>query len=157
MTNLKEYNGDLLEAKVDVIIHQCNVMSRGVSGLAASIFKKHPECNTYKDNPDPRHYMESKIFRVQGAPYKYVANLYGQIFPGRATHGWDSPQSRLDAFELGMEDVFYLVNEGQVESIGFPYLFGCGLAGGDWNKYYTIITKFANWKPEIEFHIIKKV
>jgi hypothetical protein len=31
----------------------------------------------------------------------------------------------------------------ELKSIGFPYWIGCGLAGGDWNKYGRLLEDFA--------------
>ena len=36
-----------------------------------------------------------------------------------------------------------------LKSIAFPYLIGCGMAGGEWNDYLEIIQNFANQIPEV--------
>jgi hypothetical protein len=41
-------------------------------------------------------------------------------------------------------------------SIAFPYKIGCGLAGGKWEDYESMIYKFAKENPNIKVKIYKK-
>jgi len=36
-----------------------------------------------------------------------------------------------------------------------PYKIGCGLAGGNWDKYYNILNIWANNNPNIKIVIYK--
>ena len=39
--------------------------------------------------------------------------------------------------------------------VGFPYMIGCGLAGGEWEYYFDAIEEFADAYPDIKVVIYK--
>jgi hypothetical protein len=41
------------------------------------------------------------------------------------------------------------ITELKPKSIGFPWKIGCGLAGGDWKTYYSVILEWSKKNPEI--------
>lgn len=153
--NLHEYKGDLLEASVDVIAHQCNVMSKGVSGLAVAIFAAVPESNTYAENPEILRYGTWRLFTAVDQPYKNVLNIYGQVYPGHPSWGLDSSSQRLMAFRSALSQ-FLGSHVGVFDSLAIPKNIGCGLAGGYWPLYRDVIIDVAQWYPDMEFHIIEK-
>lgn len=143
---IKEYEGDLLTAQVAVIAHQCNTVTKGVSGLAAAVYKQYPEANLQADrNPDPRMYGMIDFVSVGTVPAKphiYVANLYAQLLPGRPTYGLDSAQGRLDAFRSCLDNLHSAMHQVGVRSVAFPARIGSDMAGGDWTRYRELIRKF---------------
>jgi O-acetyl-ADP-ribose deacetylase (regulator of RNase III) len=152
--NLHQRKGDLLEADVDVIVHQTNCISKGWSGLAYAIFTQHPEANTYLENPRPYMFGAWEMFKVDGAPYKVVANLYGQLYPGYASNHKDTVPLRYEAFCEALDGIMREVRRRGLTSIAFPENIGCGLAGGDWECYLSFIKAAAFNYPEIQVHII---
>ena len=44
-----------------------------------------------------------------------------------------------------------------LESIAFPYLIGCGLAGGEWNDYKAAIESFSSMVPHVRIKIISNL
>lgn len=154
--NVLEYHGDLLNAKVDGIIHQCNCVSTGAIGLAKIIFKAHPEANGYRQNPDTGRFGEFNIIFVDKAPYRAVVNLYTQLYPGvPGPVELDTAEIRLEKFGNAIRELFessYPI----LSSFAFPKGIGCGYAGGNWNQYRATILDVASQFPFIEIHIVEK-
>lgn len=67
---------------------------------------------------------------VRIKPALYVANLIGQDRYGRTAR-----MTNYDAVRLALKSLA----EQTKHDIYIPYLMGCGLAGGDWNKVSSII------------------
>jgi len=140
----KIINGNLLDSDCQYIAHQCNCYSRRGAGLASAIFKAFPWADVYSNRSEREN--DSALFgsiTVYGDPeqdQRYVINIYAQLKPGKPSPGRDSADSRLDAFSKALDQIAALP---KLKSIGFPYGIGCGLAGGDWNEYETLLENFA--------------
>ena len=155
---LNEIQGDLLEYEVDVIAHQCNCVTRGCSGIAYPIFRDNPQANTYTTNPNPTNYGSAQIFKANGKPYKYIANIYGQYDVGHPRPlTIDSAEMRRMAFSQGLDIVYDWMMENGCTSIAFPKGIGCGLAGGDWEDYHQMILNMSTFFPEFTTTIVELV
>ena len=67
------------------------------------------------------------------------------IFPGKAKPVLnDSKQHRLEYFKNGLQNIYSELNENENENINlaFPKNIGCGLAGGVWTDYESILKQF---------------
>ena len=135
---IKVKQGDLLQAKEDIIAHQVNCY--GVAGgLAAKIFEKWPDAGS--------DYRQITIFRAQrvggrgnliGMAHmtgqqpdgKIIANLFGQFFPGA--------DYRPDALRSALENLAAAA-KGLHASVAMPYGISCGICGGDWGEVRQII------------------
>ena len=143
-STLKIVDGSLLDSDCQYIAHQCNCYSRSGAGLASAVFKAFPWADVYSNRSERGNY--AALFgsiTVHGDPkrnQRYVINIYGQLRPGKPSPGWDSAASRLEAFGKALDQIARLP---ELKSIGFPYGIGCGLAGGDWNKYERLLEGFA--------------
>lgn len=163
---LIEISGDILQSESQYIAHQCNCKSTNFSGLAKAIFIKFPVSNTYQPKVD-RSGGEITIKTVARIPgeitihtdeikNKSIINMYAQIYPGGPysyPNGVDSEDHRLSLFKQCLENISKIEN---LQSIAFPHKIGCGLANGDWNKYYKLIQDFAEENPAVEVQIIEK-
>jgi len=163
---LIEISGDILNSDTKYIAHQCNCQSTESAGLAKAIFIKFPTANTYKPIVDRSHgtitmrTIERKLGEItihtDEEKNKSIINMYAQVRPGRPfskSNGVDSEEYRILLFQKCLNKISKIKN---LESIAFPYKIGCGLAGGDWDKYYKLIQDFAEKNPEIEVQIITK-
>lgn len=128
--------GNLLEFKVECIVHQTNCVSKGSSGLARQLFKKYPWANVYQQRRN-RSTPGTIDFRSNGE--KVIAAFYSQYYPGKSKHPNDSPQHRL----LYFRNCLQALSKKEYSSVAFPYGIGCGLAGGDWKVYYNEIVAFS--------------
>lgn len=154
INNVQEYEGDLLTANVDAIIHQCNCMSKGAAGLAAYIFDMVPEANTYDQNPEPRRFGIYQEFAVTGQSFKNVVNAFTQLNTGPPTWGLDTEPMRLTMFRKVLTD--YLGSHPNIKSVGFPKYYGSALAGGNWYNYRNAILWAADLYQDVQFHIVEK-
>jgi len=152
---LKIINGNLLDSDCQYIAHQCNCHSRRGAGLASAIFKAFPWADVYSNRSERGR--DAALFgsiSVHGDPtqgQRYVINIYGQLKPGKPSPGRDSAASRLEAFSKALDQIAELP---KLKSIGFPYGIGCGLAGGDWNEYETLLEKFTKRVIERDVSVI---
>jgi len=141
---LKIINGNLLDSDCQYIAHQCNCYSRRGAGLASAIFKAFPWADVYSNRTERGN--DAGLYgsiSVHGDPkqgQRYVINIYGQLKPGKPSPGRDSAASRLEAFSKALDQI---AEAPELKSIGFPHGIGCGLAGGDWNKYRRLLEDFA--------------
>lgn len=75
-----------------------------------------------------------------------VINLFGQVYPGKPRHGNDTAGARETYFAQGLHRIAELAGVG---SLAFPWLIGCGLAGGEWAAYRRMVDRFADTHPDI--------
>lgn len=138
--------GNVLNAKVDVIAHQTNCLGIMGGGVALAIRQKWPIvynnyaslCNS--EDPDSllgTVLMVELVGRIPGTLPKYVANLFGQKGIGCK----DGPATDYEALEDAMTDLRTLMRVQKLYSVAMPYGIGCGLAGGDWPTVEKIIHK----------------
>jgi len=151
--NVEEREGDILDGSEQYLVHQCNCQTTGSAGLAAAIFEKYPAANTYRNG---KQRIPGTVDVIEGvAEDRNVVNLYGQDKPGRPSMGefcrkqWF--QSALS--ELGTIIRTHPANQGRRVTVAFPYQIGCGLAGGDWSVYSTLIGYFAEKYKDV-LHVV---
>lgn len=158
---LSTENGDLLNSAAFVIVHQTNCVTRRSHGLAASVFRKWPATDIYRERGGSSPNISSICDRgVPGSliikkrdSNKFVANLMGQVAPGKPG-AWaaryqidpqtDTAERRLQYFKNGLDELRKFVVDRNITTVAMPWMIGCGLAGGDWAKYQQIIEDFAN-------------
>ena len=135
--NILEVTGDF------VICHQVNCKGVMGGGLALQIRNKWPHVyDTYLAKTDWRLH-DCQIVEITGwSPgdidnSQYVANLAGQ-------HDHDSSVPQTDT--IALEDALRVARDfadANGLTLYIPYMMGCGLAGGDWEKVSTIIERTA--------------
>jgi O-acetyl-ADP-ribose deacetylase (regulator of RNase III) len=159
MKKLIHKDGNLLTATdVEVIAHQANCQNIFGAGIAKSIKEMYPKAYhadtmAYKDG---KAVLGSYSFcHMDGNPFKKIFNLYGQNLYGSKTR-MTNYNALYDALE-GMKN--YLVDNDEdlpVPNIGFPYLMGCGLGGGDWRIVERLIeVAFHNYEGDIVIYKLK--
>lgn len=167
--------GDLIEAKVDAIVQQCNCLTVRSHGLSAYIATK-LDIDHYslrkpigkknlaikEDRDVPGTVKMHQITMVIGKPY-YVACLFGQFTPGLPgkyynyickEHGiTETKEAREQWFKESLEKLTDELIGLEITSVAFPYGIGCGLAGGSWPKYAKMITEWG-FKNQNNFSIV---
>ena len=141
VNNINFIIGDLTEANEKYIVHQCNCTTKSAKGLAATIFRKFPYADVYNVIGNRNDIPGTIKVMGNGQKNRYVINLFGQIAGGKPKPNKESAEQRLQYFRAGLQKISEIQN---LESVAFPYLIGCGLAGGDWNLYLNEIQNFAN-------------
>lgn len=161
--NLVYKSGDLLTAKEEYVVHQCNCVTIRPAGLAAAITSKFPYAAPYANRrPDPSHRSRClpadmakpgtiQVWRSPSPETPHFIGLYAQEGPGNSS-GEDSRSAREGWFRQCLE----LVAEVDgLKSIALPWQIGCGLAGGDWEVYQKIIKEWAEKHEDIQIVIYK--
>ena len=135
-------NGDLLNADADVICQQVNCRNVMGAGLAKAIYTRWPIVkelyHEYCDQiGDPFALLGAvQIIRSPGLPFD-VANIFGQLNYGRQKLCYTS----YDALRAAFSEI---AHRYKGKTVAFPYGFGCGLAGGDWDMVLSIIGQSLN-------------
>lgn len=132
-------DGDLLEAKEDIIAHQVNCKGVMGSGVAKQIKEKWPqayeayafECAEVYYDPDlllgEVVYCDA-IGRNGKKTGIEIAHMFGQDGYGREK----KPYTIYRELRCAMENVADYANYSG-KSVAMPYKIGCGLGGGDWD------------------------
>jgi O-acetyl-ADP-ribose deacetylase (regulator of RNase III) len=148
MKKLIYKQGDLLIAEdVQVIGHQANCQNTFGAGIAKNIKEFYPKAF----HADTMAYKDGKAVLGSfsfchlefSSRFKKIFNLYGQSLYGKGKRQTNY-NALFDALE-GMKN--HLIENDEdlpVPDVGFPYLMGCGLGGGDWRIVERLI--------EVAFH-----
>lgn len=164
---MDEFRGSLFDCKADIIVQQCNAVTRKSHGLSAEIASRLPYADIYasRSGPSPNttdslNELGRAVLRAplkRDARHPIVACLIAQIAPGKPG-AWcsyykidvstDTAAKRLLLFRQALADLrTQLADHTDVASIAFPDHIGCGLAGGDWSAYLNEIRAFAASLP----------
>lgn len=134
---------DITQAEEPIIIHQVNCMNVMGSGVAKALFTKwysvkneyHSYCYTILKMGLNNTDLLGHILPVEVEENKIVINCFSQL-----TYGNDGKQhTSYDAIVECFEKINKNFPDGNV---AIPYLYGCGLGGGDWEIVYFLIEKY---------------
>lgn len=145
MSSIQIVDGNLLESQAKYIAHQVNCVSHGAAGLAAELFARYPHANIYsrRVDSDSKDEPGTIVISGNGEGERFIINMMGQYYPGRPKY----IDSELDGARARKRHFFHCLTRiaeiPDLESIAFPYGIGCGLAGGAWDEYRSLIEKFA--------------
>ena len=132
--------GNLLDAEDDIIAHQTNCVTKGAAGLAQHLFQRFPHANTYRVRTKPSKPGTTDIMGEHGKD-TVIANLNAQYRPGRpAYEGSDTESARIRFFGECLRHLAEHIRRNMQgkATVGFPWRIGCGLAGGDWERYHRL-------------------
>lgn len=151
MVEILEHS-NLLDVKSGIICHQVNCIGVMGAGIALQIRNKWPvvfkdyknECNLFSDEPKK---LLGKVQDTLVSDNLVIANCFGQICPGRS-----GTMTDYGAWDEILDHLNDLSNFFSLE-LHFPYMIGCGLAGGDWNTILgKISTKFGQSNTKVFIH-----
>lgn len=167
---IENVNGDVLECGADIVVQQCNAVSKKSHGLSAEIAKRLPYADLYSQRTTRRDDIGRAVLckpPKKDASRPIVACVIAQVAPGKPGD-WckpynidpltDTSAKRLQMFRSGLSDLLsQLPDCEEVTTIAFPDHIGCGLAGGDWSTYLAEIKEFAQKvSPRYSIKICKK-
>ena len=131
---IKIVNGNILDAKEDVIAHQVNCKKVMGGGLALQIKNKYPEVySEYLSFFDIYGKQLGRCQMVLCKDGKTIANLFGQY-----DYGTLKQHTNYDYLKISLKSLLFNLKRHNL-SVAIPYNMGCGLGGGDWNTVYKII------------------
>jgi len=174
--------GDLCVANVDIIVQQCNCLTISPYGLAQTIKIRLGVCpysekrrlnNSNIAIKEDRDTVGTiKIYKINNHPMNYVGYFFSQFTPGKPNTYYqpisnehidpstnnkiiDDGKNRLRWFNICLEHLATFMINHRLESVGFPYLIGCGLAGGNWPDYEKTISDWKNKYPYFKIKFYK--
>lgn len=156
--NLNLVESNILESKSDVIFHQCNCESTYAKGLALDINKKFPYADIYKNDVkrEPGSVIICSPDKESKSSEPHIACLLAQYNRGKPNkYGTDTYNDRKKWFASALNDFVKKSSNLKIKTLAFPYKIGCGLAGGTWDDYLTMINDFALANKEYEITIYK--
>lgn len=131
------------DSPIDIIAHQTNCCGVMGSGIAKAIAE---EWNSVEQ--EDKEYCLANDGDVAGTvlicdiPGGWVANLYGQLLPGRNTD-YNYLKASLKSLRRA------IMTSDQNLVVGLP-LIGCGVGGGDWSIVSEIIKEELD---DLEFYV----
>jgi len=153
-------NGDLLDVKHGVIVHQLNCMTVRPHGLSDILAKKFPYCNVYSERKEATKepgQANRCVKEDEGIPGMasirhnsfrgdpIVVGLLAQYGPGKPGRWTPIDEDTAKMRGMWFAEALYDMHR-KIENFGpiyFPWMIGCGLAGGNWDGYEAIIEAFA--------------
>ena len=146
-------NGDLLDDKYKIIVHQGNCRGVMAAGLAKQIRNKFP--NVYYDYIKALKYENATLGHIiiSHSDQRIIITMLAQD-----EYGTDKRYTDYDAFIKCLDVILSSVEIYSCkvwDSIAFPYKIGCGLAGGDWDIIKAILEKFSE-KTKKKVIIVRK-
>jgi O-acetyl-ADP-ribose deacetylase (regulator of RNase III) len=174
---IKYINGNLLEIDTDVIVQQLNCLTTRAHGLSKSIADKWlwadrytqrkqigiRNCAVEEDRDVPG--TISILNPPDGVIAPIVVGLFGQYSPGKPLQydyklllsSQDTTEQREKWFSESLLALAEFVNKNKFKTIAFPYQIGCGLAGGDWYSYRTMLEEFSNSVTDTTILIVRLI
>ncbi len=139
---LKVVTGNILSSEEQYIAHQCNCVTTSSAGLAKIIFTKwtHAECYYIRWANDKPGTIEVRGDGKYGG--RPIINMFAQFNPGKP-HKADDPHDGYQARKKYFIECMKAIDALKPSSVAMPHGIGCGLAGGDWEFYEKVITKFS--------------
>lgn len=131
---MKIINGNLLDVKEGIIVHQVNnkgVMGAGIAKQIRALYPKH--YHDYKS----QHLILGDIVTTQISDKLFIIGLIAQDGYGRT-----GCYTKYSAFADCLKRLRAFHNKYPHLNIYMPYGIGCGLAGGNWDRIYELINTY---------------
>lgn len=142
--------GDLFETDANIICHQVNCRGVMGSGVALQVKKKYPHIyHGYVELCKSHENLLGEVFVASTNPkfegfsgditdqWQTICNLFAQDRYGR-----DKCYTSYEAMQKCFDYVRAMTlrkNNHYGATIAMPYMIGCGLGGGDWDRVYKMI------------------
>lgn len=134
---MKIIKGNILHVKDGYIFHQVNCLGVMGAGLALQIKQNFPSVFKHYQNlvKQESGNLLGKTQVVTVGDSLKIVNVFGQLKIGR-----NERQTDYDALERAFSSMSEEIKNS--DKVYFPYGFGCGLAGGDWDIVSDLIIKY---------------
>jgi O-acetyl-ADP-ribose deacetylase (regulator of RNase III) len=141
---VKVVKQDLFSVQRGIICHQVNNVGAFDAGIAVTFKETYPE-TAKKYREMCREYFPTELLGqvqlVRVSEHLIVANIFGQTLEAKRRN------TSYDATAIAWEEMSGIAMEyglwdnavDECYDIYVPYLIGCGLGGGNWDIYSTIV------------------
>jgi len=131
--NIKK--GNVLDSNFQVIAHQVNCQGVMGAGVAKAIRIKYPEVfNEYQEYCEYNDDILGDCLILKARDGKFIANLFGQD-----SFGTNSRQTNYKKLYESLIKLRDAMKDIGLVTLSFPYMVGCGLAGGDIDVVTSLI------------------
>ena len=174
---MQEVQGNLLQHDADVLVQQCNCVTRRPLGLSAAIAAQ-LGVNPYAERSGAGSVADAASSVVPGTislhavpndpSGRRVACLYAQYAPGSARKIYpvyervkqergiqETPQLREQWFAACLAALAVELDRLALRRVALPHGIGCGLAGGAWPRYRAMIEAWAAQHPRLQVTVVK--
>lgn len=142
---LKYVEGDILDAKTQVVVNTVNCKGVMGKGLALQFKKKHPQMyDDYRLKCEKGEITIGHLDLYKGIPRYWILN-----FPTKKH--WRN-KSKLEYIEKGLQEFKEKYEEWGITSIAFPRL-GCQQGGLNWDDVKPVIEKYLKDLPKLQVEI----
>ena len=138
---IKLIDGDILESNEDFICHQVNCQGVMGAGIAKALSDKWPIVKERYLSFSSGARTKCLLGEIQAVPIndkQAVLNIFGQEFYGKR-------RDVIYTNYIALEHAFALIRFGQEyknKSFAFPFMFGCGLANGNWTTVFGMMKRY---------------
>lgn len=151
---IKIIDGNLLDAKTNIIAHQVNCQGVFNSGVAKAI--REFDESIYDDYKMLVEYAKEFNISLLGKISFVLSEKSNQLFINmfaQDKYGYDGKQyTNINAFIECIHNIRNLMEDKNLTSIAFPYKIGCVRGGADWDVIYNIIkTELSDKGYNVEF------
>lgn len=138
---MQEVTGDILAVDADIIAHQVNYAGVMGAGVADAIRKKLLTRYGYEKYKtvcaDAGSKLLGHVLYLRGRTGQIVANCFSQNdYPDYAGN-----LTSYGALARCVDDLAKLAKE-KGYTVAIPWHYGCGIAGGDWLRVYSIFEDY---------------
>lgn len=161
---ITEVTGDIFNnLELDAIAHQCNCFHTMGGGIARIIAQKYPlaleaDKRTAYGSKDKLGDVSTALVQheLDNSKNIVIFNCYSQYnFGGGVQTHYDSVRKVFNFIKTIGEQTLFLVGSVGPLTLGIPYGYGCGLAGGDWTIVRGIIDEVFGDSKNINVQICK--
>lgn len=128
--------GNIVDCEEHVIVHQVNCQNAMGAGVAKALYTKWPQVKiNYHEqfyHNDPEDWLGN--IQMIRADDKIICNAFTQFDCGPGDKLYTNYEAINKAFIALKRNLHISMNK-----IAIPYLYGCGLGGGDWKIVHSII------------------
>ena len=159
--SVRVVEGNLLDAKEDIIVHQVNCQGVMGGGVAKQIKEKWPKVfehyiktiNEVKHRKLPLERLLGVVIWDYVPDTTWIASIYAQIDYNR--NGEKKIQTDYEALRKALA-VIADEADWSDQSVAMPYLIGCGRGGGDWEGVvYPMICEVFSDYPDVDVVLYK--
>jgi O-acetyl-ADP-ribose deacetylase (regulator of RNase III) len=149
--------GNILKAKETYLVQQCNCLTVTSHGLSKTLAKTYSWGDPYRNRKSlnyrncavPEDRDKPGTIKILQSPdnTKAIICMFAQWAPGKPQRYKSYPDIEMDTYsnrQKWFQECLERVEKINVTELAFPWKIGCGLAGGNWNKYYNMIKAFSD-------------
>lgn len=137
------YNGNLFDSKADVLCHQVNLYGVMGGGIAAEVRERFPKINNIYEflcseyDSTKEELLGTVLYcKTDNTEKQFIANCFSQNIDSI-----DGCLTNYEAMRKCFNGVKAWMKKNNKKTVAFPYKYGCGIAGGDWDIVESIISE----------------